>query len=100
MKGHYQVAVTLFLLAFATAVMPQSQPVIVTDTRVPVADHEKTLNIRTDQGSSCTAAPAGICGTCSVSCPVGKAAACRPGKVIGQSGEPQSCLQPPSCKCD
>ena len=66
----------------------------------PAASGDTTIHVRSDEGSSCSAPVVGACGTCTISCPVGKAAVCKPGLVVGSSGSGQaSCLEPPACLC-
>ena len=70
-------------------------PVIV-KTDVPKGD--STLNLQTSQGSSCQTPSVGACGSCSISCPTGKAAMCKAGMAVGKDSD-ASCLNPPECKC-
>jgi hypothetical protein len=72
-------------------------PVIV-KTDAPKADSTSTLNLQTSQGSACSAPNVGNCGSCSISCPTGKAAMCKAGMAVG-GGSEASCLNPPECKC-
>lgn len=74
---------------------PGHGPVIVT-TPAPAAN--SNINLQTNSGSACAAPSVGNCGTCSVSCPTGQAAMCKPGLAVNsQAGA--SCVTPPECKC-
>ncbi|PTU32940.1 hypothetical protein [Stenotrophobium rhamnosiphilum] len=57
-----------------------------------------TVDIQQNTGSRCEARPVGNCGSCAVSCPVGKAAICKPGRAVGKDIE-ASCTTDPSCVC-
>ena len=46
----------------------------------------------------CAAPSVGDCGSCTVSCPVGAAATCKPGKISAAMGD-GSCQREPSCTC-
>ena len=72
-------------------------PVIV-KTQAPQNNGTSTLNLQTSQGSACQAPNVGSCGSCSISCPTGKAAMCKAGLSVGRESD-ASCLNPPECKC-
>lgn len=59
---------------------------------------DKIFDIRQNAGSRCEATAVGSCGSCAVSCPVGEAATCRPGKAVGKTAD-ASCVTEPSCTC-
>lgn len=64
----------------------------------PPAAADSNINLQTNTGSACAAQPVGNCGSCSVTCPTGHAAMCKPGlSVNNQPGA--SCVTPPECKC-
>ena len=64
------------------------------------ASGESTITIHDADGANCTSPPAGFCGNCSITCPTGKAAICKPGLAVGNPSSPQSsCIQPPECSC-
>jgi hypothetical protein len=84
----------LVLLAAACA---HAEPHAVVVTEASRAN-ESTINLQSSQGSSCASPGIGACGTCSVSCPTGKAAMCKPGVAINAKPG-ASCVTPPECKC-
>jgi hypothetical protein len=57
-----------------------------------------SVDIQQNTGSRCEARAVGNCGSCSVSCPVGQAATCKPGRAVGRDLE-ASCTTEPSCTC-
>jgi hypothetical protein len=83
------------LLLCAAAAAQQHAPVLVT---TPAPGSDSTINLQTNTGSACSAPAVGLCGSCSVTCPSGHAAMCKPGLAVnGQPGA--SCLNPPECRC-
>ena len=89
----------------ATALLCAASQIVAAQTRVrteviqPVAT-ERTVTIVDDQGARCSAPAAGFCGNCSISCPTGKQAVCKPGLTVGDPQSPRSsCVQPPECLC-
>jgi len=89
--------IAALLLAFAGAAVAGTTPVIV--GAEPAGGSTSTLNLQTSQGVGCAAPVVGLCGSCSVSCPSGSAAYCKPGLAVGGQAS-ASCLQPPECRCD
>lgn len=97
LKSLARLALPLLLLGFSAAGLAQQQhaPIVVT---TPQTGIDSNINLQTSTGSSCAASPVGNCGSCTISCPTGHAAMCRPGLAVNnQSGA--SCLNPPECKC-
>lgn len=85
------------VLLASTACLAQKTPVIV-KSEAP-KEGISTLNLQSSQGSACTTPTVGLCGMCSISCPTGKAAVCKPGMSVGGGTPTSSCVQPPDCKC-
>ncbi|MGH8539869.1 MAG: hypothetical protein ACRETW_05120 [Stenotrophobium sp.] len=73
-------------------------PVVVVHDQNPGNGAQNSLNIQKTSGSHCEAMNVGSCGSCAVSCAVGTAAMCRPGKSVGQ-GPDASCVRDPVCQC-
>jgi hypothetical protein len=86
--------VPLVLLAAACA-HADPHPVVVTDAP---RGSESTINVQSSQGTACASPGIGNCGTCSVSCPTGKAAMCKPGIAVNAKLG-ASCVTPPECRC-
>lgn len=84
----------LLLLAAACA-HADPNPVLVTEAH---KGSESTINLQSSQGTSCASPGIGNCGTCSVSCPTGHAAMCKPGVAVNAKPG-ASCVTPPECKC-
>jgi len=64
------------------------------------AAEKKQVEVRLkDCGARCTAPAVGVCGSCSISCPVGKAARCTPGKSYGHPPD-EVCQVPAVCVCE
>lgn len=86
----------LLLCGAATA----AEPVVILhdDATRSDARHGNAVEIQQNYGARCEAPALGSCGSCAVSCPVGQAATCRPGKAVGK-GEDASCLREPACTC-
>lgn len=57
-----------------------------------------SVDIQQNTGSRCEARAVGNCGSCSVSCPVGQAATCKPGRAVSDAAN-ASCTTEPSCTC-
>jgi hypothetical protein len=57
-----------------------------------------SVDIQQNTGSRCEARAVGNCGSCSVSCPVGQAATCKPGRAVSKDVD-ASCTIEPSCTC-
>ncbi|HWU68585.1 MAG TPA: hypothetical protein VN046_06905 [Stenotrophobium sp.] len=74
------------------------EPVIVMHDPAPARSGSSTLNIQNNQGSHCEAADVGSCGSCAITCAVGTAAMCRPGKSVGHDAD-ASCVRDPVCQC-
>ncbi|MGH8460821.1 MAG: hypothetical protein ACRESS_04385 [Stenotrophobium sp.] len=73
-------------------------PVVVVHEPASQQPGSNSLNIQKNHGSHCEAMNVGSCGSCAVSCAVGEAAMCRPGKAVGR-GEDASCVRDPVCQC-
>lgn len=57
-----------------------------------------SVDIQQNTGSRCEARAVGNCGSCAVSCPVGQAATCKPGRAVGKDVD-ATCTTDPSCTC-
>ncbi|TXI83502.1 MAG: hypothetical protein E6Q40_10890 [Cupriavidus sp.] len=93
---------TLFLglsLAVAGAVLA-AEPVVVLhgNTSQNLSAPSNSVDIQQNSGSRCEARAVGNCGSCSVSCPVGQAATCKPGRAVSKDAD-ASCTIDPSCTC-
>lgn len=66
---------------------------------VPIGDNEYAEVTTTGKkcGAECSQ-NGGVCPSCAISCPEGKAAVCTPGKVFC-GGTKCQCQRPPSCRC-
>lgn len=78
------------LLAFA------AEPVVVLQN--PQTRGDSSFSYRQEFNASCGAPSVGDCSSCTVSCPVGAAAVCKPGKVSAAMGD-GTCQREPSCTC-
>ena len=88
-------ALLLGLSATASA-QQQHTPVLINTPTVQGSDNN--INLQTNTGSACSSPSIGNCGSCSVTCPTGHAAMCKPGLAVNpQPGA--SCLTAPECKC-
>ncbi|MDI3259076.1 MAG: hypothetical protein QJR02_05205 [Sinobacteraceae bacterium] len=85
------------LLAWSAVAHAGGGTPVVVGTEAPQGQ-QTTLNLQSSQGSACAAPTVGLCGSCSVSCPTGKAATCKPGLAVGPQSN-ASCLTPPECSC-
>lgn len=85
------------LLALSTAAAAQQHtPVLINTPTTQGSD--SNINLQTNTGSGCSSPSVGNCGSCSVTCPTGHAAMCKPGLAVNpQPGA--SCLTAPECKC-
>jgi len=96
MKNLARLSLPLLLLGFSAAAFAQQHSPVLITTPQPGAD--SNINLQTNTGSACAAQPVGNCGSCSVTCPTGQAAMCKPGLAVNnQAGA--SCLTAPECKC-
>jgi hypothetical protein len=91
------------LLSFsllATGAAFAAEPVVVLhdDAGQNIKGRAQTLDIQQNTGSRCESPAIGSCGSCAVSCPVGEASICRPGKAVSRSAD-ASCVIEPSCSC-
>ena len=79
-----------------------AEPVVVLGGNAGAGQHltapSSTVDIPQNSGSRCQAPSVGSCGSCSVSCPVGQAATCKPGRAVGHDVD-ASCVTEPSCSC-
>jgi hypothetical protein len=96
MNSFIRLALPVVLLTLSAAAFAQQRaPVLVT---TPQAGTDSNINLQTNTGSACAAPAVGNCGSCSITCPTGHTAMCKPGLAVNnQSGA--SCLNPPECKC-
>lgn len=85
----------LLALALPLAVLA-ADPVVVLQN--PQAHGDSSFSYRQEFNASCGAPSMGDCSSCNVSCPVGAAATCKPGKVSSAMGD-GSCQREPSCTC-
>lgn len=86
------------LLGLSATAFAQQQhtPVLINTPTVQGTD--SNINLQTNTGSACSSPSIGNCGSCSVTCPTGHAAMCKPGLAVNpQPGA--SCLTAPECKC-
>ena len=91
----------LFAVALCAALPAlAAEPVVILhDDAVKASpQHGNVVDIRQNAGSRCESPAIGACGSCAVSCPVGEAATCRPGRAVGK-GTDASCIVDPSCVC-
>lgn len=87
----------LVLGAFASGLAAATEPVVVLHgSGVP---GDSRFSLRDEPSASCSAPGVGDCSSCSVSCPQGQAAVCKPGKVQAALGD-GSCQREPVCRCD
>ena len=92
----HRFALLTALIAPLCVAAAQSAPIIVHSDAGKGS--ESTINLQSSQGAACASPVVGNCGSCSVSCPTGKAASCKPGIAVGaQAGA--SCVTSPECKC-
>ena len=64
----------------------------------PQARGDSSFSYRQEFSATCAAPGVGDCSSCTVSCPVGAAATCKPGKVSTAMGD-GTCQREPSCTC-
>ncbi len=93
---------TIFLglsLAIASAA-GAAEPVVVLhgNTSQNLTAQPGSVDIQQNTGSRCETRAVGNCGSCSVSCPVGLAATCKPGRAVSKDAD-ASCTTEPSCTC-
>jgi hypothetical protein len=89
-------ALLLGLCAGALAQQQQRTPVLINTPTAQSSDNN--INLQTNTGSACSSPSVGNCGSCSITCPTGHAAMCKPGLAV--NGQPAaSCLTAPECKC-
>ena len=87
------------LLGLSGAALAQQQPHTPVLINTPTAQgSDSNINLQSNTGSACAAPSVGNCGSCSVTCPTGHAAMCKPGLAVNpQPGA--SCATAPECKC-
>ncbi len=73
-----------------------ADPVVVLQN--PQAAGDSSFSYRQEFTASCSAPGVGDCSSCTVSCPVGAAATCKPGKISAAMGD-GTCQREPSCTC-
>lgn len=73
-----------------------ADPIVVLQN--PQARGDSSFSYRQEFNASCAVPGVGDCASCAVSCPVGTAAVCKPGKVSTAMGD-GSCQREPSCTC-
>ncbi len=78
----------------AIAFAQPAAPVLVEHTH----GTDSNINIQSTGGSACASPSIGNCGSCSVACPTGQAAMCKPGLAVNATPG-ASCLTPPECHC-
>lgn len=85
---------------FAALLLPlavlAADPVVVLQN--PQSHGDSSFSYRQEFNASCGVPGLGDCSSCNVSCPVGAAAVCKPGKVSAVMGD-GSCQREPSCTC-
>jgi len=87
-------SIALTVLALTTLTTYSAEPPTGSKAAAPQSNKDKR------QGTSSCEMRAGLgCNACSVTCPVGNTAVCRPGKVSGGGGLPITCDRQPSCTC-
>lgn len=92
-------AVVLSVLAIAQPAAAAEPPPLVLTKEVPSKAGETTLNLQSSPAAFCAVPAAGQCGSCSITCPTGKAAQCKPGLTVSGHSDNASCLSPPECSC-
>ncbi len=85
----------LFAFALPLTVLA-ADPVVVLQN--PQMRGDSSFSYRQEFNASCGVPTVGDCSSCTVSCPVGAAAVCKPGKVSAAMGD-GSCQREPSCTC-
>ncbi|MDO9452725.1 MAG: hypothetical protein Q7J29_07670 [Stagnimonas sp.] len=85
----------LIAFAFPFTVLA-ADPVVVLQN--PQARGDSSFSYRQEFTATCGAPSVGDCSSCTVSCPVGAAATCKPGKVSAAMGD-GTCQREPSCTC-
>ena len=85
----------LVALVFPLTVLA-AEPIVVLQN--PHAHGDSSFSYRQETTASCSAPGLGDCSSCTVSCPVGAAATCKPGKISAAMGD-GSCQREPSCTC-
>lgn len=85
----------LFAALFPLTVLA-AEPVVVLQN--PQARGDSSFSYRQEFTATCAAPGVGDCSSCTVSCPVGAAATCKPGKVSAAMGD-GTCQREPSCTC-
>ena len=85
----------LVALAFPLTVLA-AEPIVVLQN--PQARGDSSFSYRQEFTASCAAPGVGDCSSCTVSCPVGAAATCKPGKISAAMGD-GTCQREPSCTC-
>ena len=73
-----------------------AEPIVVLQN--PQARGDSSFSYRQEFTASCSSPGVGDCSSCTVSCPVGAAATCKPGKISAAMGD-GSCQREPSCTC-
>lgn len=73
-----------------------AEPIVVLQN--PHTQDDSSFSYRQEVMASCSAPGLGDCSSCTVSCPVGAAATCKPGKISAAMGD-GSCQREPSCTC-
>ena len=87
---------TLMLLALPLCAAAADPVLLMQNTQTRPGD--SSFSFRQEVTASCSAPSVGDCGSCMVSCPVGQAATCKPGKVLAATGD-GTCQREPSCTC-
>lgn len=85
----------LLALALPLAALA-AEPVVVLQN--PQSHGDSSFSYRQEFNATCGVPSVGDCSSCTVSCPTGAAAVCKPGKVSAVMGD-GSCQREPSCTC-
>lgn len=87
----------LILSTLGGGLASAAEPVVVLHGSAVPGDSR--FSLRDEPSASCSSPGVGDCGSCSVSCPQGQAAVCKPGKVQALVGD-GSCQREPVCRCE
>lgn len=90
-----KITASLAALLFSLSAIA-AEPVVVLQN--PQTRGDSSFSYRQEFNATCGVPTIGDCSSCTVSCPVGTAAACKPGKVSTALGD-GSCQREPSCTC-
>jgi hypothetical protein len=86
------------LLGLSASALADNKTPVWVNTAPAQSGQTSNINLQTNSGSACASPAVGNCGSCSITCPTGQAAMCKPGLAVNhQPGA--SCVTPPECKC-